>query len=220
MDVSAFSIAAIHRTHLLVGASPDIRAIIRVSASGLGEEGVDASLRLWTPRGASVVVLRERSPSIRDLRGRAIRLDDRTVEYAAGRWTDGGREYELVIALPPGRAGDDMLATRVGVVAGGVIAGRAPIALTWTDDEAVVAAGSSPARSTCTEAEQSSTADPGRCEARAVADLPTGPSPAPRHTVVLDSCATTSCPACDLPAGEDDRFCERCGCELAGDQKS
>jgi hypothetical protein len=220
MDVSAFSIAAIHRTHLLAGASSDIRAIVRVSASGLGEAGVDASLRLWTPRGASVVVLRECSPSIRDLRTRAIRLDDRIAEYPAGRWTDGGREYELVIALPAGRAGDDMLAARVGVVAASVVAGRALIAVTWTDDEAAIAAGSRPARSTCTEAQQSSVADRRRCEGAAVAELPTGPSPKPRHTLVVDSSATMSCPACELRAGEGDRFCERCGYELTGAQKS
>ncbi len=166
------------------------------------------------------MLLRERSPSIRDLRGRAIRLDDRTVECAAGRWTDGAREYELVIALPPGRAGDDMLAARVGVVAGGVVVGRALIAVTWTDDAAAIAAGSFPGRPTRAEAEQRSEADGRRCEDGAVADLPTGPSPEPRHTLVVDSPATTSCPACELRAGEDDRFCERCGHELAGAQKS
>ena len=218
--MSAFSIAAIHRTQLLVGASSDIRAIVRICASGLGELGVDASLRLWTPRGAGLVVLRERSPSIRDLRGRAIRLDDRTVECAAGRWTDGAREYELVIALPSGRAGDDMLVARVGVVASSAVVGRALIAVTWTDDEAAIAAGSHPARSTSPEVEQSSVADGRRCEDGAVADLPTGPSPEPRHTIVSDSTAATPCPACELRAGEGDRFCERCGQELAGAQKS
>jgi len=217
--VSAFSIAAIHRTQLLAGAPSDVRAIVRVSASGLGEPGIDVSLRLWTPRGADLAVLRERSPSSRDLRDRAIRLDDRTAECAAGRWTDGAREYELVIALPPCRAGDDMLAARVGVVAGGVVVGRALIAVTWTDDEAAIAAGSFPARPTCADAEQGSMADR-RCEDGAVADLPTGPSPEPRHTLVADSAATTSCPACELRAGEGDRFCERCGHELAGAQKS
>ncbi len=216
--MSAFSIAAIHRTQLLAGAPSDIRAILRVRASGLGAPGVDASLRLWTPRGASLVVLRERAPSIRDLRGRAIRLDDRTVECAAGRWTDGAREYELVIALPPGRPGDDMLAARVRVVAGGVVVGRALIAVSWTDDEAATAAVSSPARPTGGEAEP--VADGRRYEDEAVADLPTGPSPKPRHTLVAGSPATTSCPACELRAGEGDRFCERCGHELAGAQKS
>jgi hypothetical protein len=217
VDVSAFSIAAVHRTHLLAGASSDVRALVRVSASGLGAPGVDASLRLWTPRGAGVVVLRERSPSIRDLRGSAIRIDERTVEHPAGRWIDGEREYELVIALPPGRAGDEMLAARVGVAAGGVVAGRTPIAVTWTDDEAVTAASRAdgPDEPACTGAEQSAV-----YEDAAVADLPTGPSPAPRHTLAGDTSATTPCPACDLRAGGDDRFCERCGHELAGAQKS
>jgi hypothetical protein len=207
VDVSALSVAAIHRAHLPAGASSDVRAVVRVSASGLGDAGVDASLRLWTPRGARVLALRERLPATRDLHDRASRLDDLTAVYAAGRWTDGAREYELAIALPPGRAGDEMLAARVGVVLGDAIAGVAPIAVTWTGDEAAAAVAGGPR-------------GPLRPADDAVADLPTGPSPKPRHLLAAEPLAVARCPACDLCAGEDDRFCERCGCELAGAQKS
>jgi hypothetical protein len=202
MDMSSFSVAATHQTHLLVGPPSDVRAIIRVRASGLGEHGVDVSLRLWTPLGATLTVLRERerAPAARDLGDRAIRFDDRTAEYPAGRWTDGAREYELAIALPAGRAGDEMLAARFSVVVGDEVAGRARIAVTWTDDERIAAASRS--------------AGPTRTDAEAVADLPTGPSPKPRHTLAVESPA--ACPACDLCAGDGDRFCERCGHELTG----
>jgi hypothetical protein len=205
VDVSALWVAALYDAQVPVGAC-DVRAIVRITASELGEPGVDASLRLWTPLGATVVVLRERSPGTADLRG-GVRLDDRTVQYAAGRWLDGVREYELVIGLPARAADDEMLATRFSVVADGEVVGRAPIAVRWTDDERVIAGAARLARST-------------RTEGTAVADLPTGPSPRPRHTLADRSPAERPCPVCDLHPADGDRFCERCGHELTGPQKS
>jgi len=203
--VSALGVAAIYDPHLPVGAC-DVHAIVRVRASELGAPGVDAALRLWTPLGATVIALREVSPATEDLRGGAIRLDDRTVQYAAGHWIDGAREYELAIALPARRAGDEMLAARFSVVIDAEVVDRAPIVVAWTDDERLIAAGRL-ARSTHTRA-------------AAAADLPTGPSPRPRHTLADRSSAAGPCPACELQAADGDRFCERCGHELAGPQKS
>jgi hypothetical protein len=206
MDVSALCVAAIYEPHLPVGAR-DVRAIVRITASELAEAGVETSLRLWTPLGATVAALREQRPGSEDLRGGARRLDERTVQYAAGRWMDGAREYELVIALPARGAGDEMLATRFSVVVDDEVVGRAPIAVCWTDDERLLAATGAPPRSA-------------PASDAAVADLPTGPSPRPRHTLADRSPAERPCPICDLQAADGDRFCERCGHELAGPQKS
>jgi hypothetical protein len=206
VDVSALGVAAIYDPHLPVGAC-DVQAIVRITASELGERGVEASLRLWTPLGATVTALRERWPGSEDLRGGAIRLDERTAQYAAGRWMDGAREYELVIALPARGAGDEMLAARFSVVVDDEVVGGAPIAVAWTDDERLTATIGAAARSTAAN-------DP------ALADLPTGPSPRPRHTLADRSRAERPCPVCDLHPADGDRFCERCGLELTGPQKS
>lgn len=202
----ALCVAAIYDPHLPVGAR-DVQAIVRITASELSERGVEASLRLWTPLGATVTALRERCPGTEDLRGGAIRLDERTVQYAAGRWMDGAREYELVIALPARGAGDEMLATRFSVVVDEEVVGRAPIAVAWTAGERLIAGTGAPARST-------------RSNDPALADLPTGPSTRPRHTLAGRSPAQRPCPVCDLQAADGDRFCERCGHELVGPQKS
>lgn len=204
--MSALSLAAIHRPYVLVSATPDVRAIVRVRVSGVDAAGVDATLQLWTPLGATVAVLAEREPATRDLRDIAVRIDDRTITCAAGRWSDGAREYELVIALPCARAGDQMLAARVTVIADAEVVGQAPIEVTWTDDEALLA--------------------PRRPDGRAavapfaVADLPTGQSPAPRHTVGAQAGAASRCAACELRAADGDRYCERCGHALGAAQKS
>lgn len=207
MDVSAFCVSATHQTRLLAGASCDVRALVRVRAADVGEHGVEASLRLWTPLNVTVVVLRERSPVSRELHDRAVQLDKRTVEYAAGRWTDGAREYELALALPARAAGDDMLAAQLTVVVDGKDACRAPIAVTWTDDERLIAAASQ-------------SPGPTYAAAEAVADLPTGPSPEPRRRRAVEAPAATRCSACGQRAAYGDRFCECCGHTLAGAQKS
>jgi hypothetical protein len=100
-----------------------------------------------------------------------------------------------------------MLAARFSVVVHDEVVGRAPIAVAWTDDARLTAAIGAAARSTAAN-------DP------ALADLPTGPSTRPRHTLADRTPADRTCPICDLQAADGDRFCERCGHELAGPQKS
>ena len=204
--MSEFAVVAIHPSHVLVRAVPELEAIVRVRVSGIGEPGVDVSLRLWTPSGATVMMLAERTPARRDLRDRAVRLDDRTVAYAAGRWEDGTREYRLVIELPTGRAGDESLAARLAVSVDRGVVGEARIAVSWTDDEALASTRRADG--------------PVPPTPMAIGELPTGPSPTPRHAPGVEPDAASHCPACDLRPVEDDRFCERCGQALGVAQKS
>ncbi|MCA1678434.1 MAG: hypothetical protein LC777_05520 [Actinobacteria bacterium] len=172
------------------------------------EDGIEVSLRLWTPRGASVAVFSERAPARDDLRDRVIALDDRTIAWPAGRWPNGAREYALGLLLPAGQAGDRMLAARVALVADSEIVGRASVEVIWTSDETLAA--------TCR------TDGRGLVAPSVVAELPTGRSPVPRHVLGGTQPRTAPyCEACDLPAAECDRFCERCGVALgAAAQKS
>lgn len=201
-----FTLAATHPAYLHVGEDCELRSIVSVRAAGTGAGGVYASLELWTPRGARAALFGERMPATRDLLAGAVRLDDQTIARAAGRWADGPREYEIGIVLPPARAGDEMLAAQLSVVVGGEVVGRAQIAVTWTDDEALAATQ----RRRGDQAVASSV----------VAELPTGPSPEPRHTFGSGADALPCCPACDLRAADGDRFCERCGQALGAAQKS
>jgi hypothetical protein len=205
VEVSAFAVTALYDAHLPLGAA-GVDAVVRVTASGLGAPGVDASLRLWTPHGATLAVLRERSPASGDLHG-ATRLDERTVEYPAGRWTDGPREYELAVALAPRGAGDEMLAARFGVAVGGEVVARAPIAVTWTYDERPTAPSTGGA------------ARSARSRLVTADELPTGPSPEPRHRLVDEPHAGEPCDGCGLHPADGDRYCEGCGRELGLDAR-
>ena len=188
--MSAFAVAAFHDDVLALGAGR-VDAVVWVRPDGLGEDGADVSLRVWTPRGARIAVLREVAPATGDMLPGAVRLDQRTHEFAAGRWTDCAREYELTVVLEPRGDGDRILAARVAVIAGGEVAGRALIAVTWTADDALLSAG-----------EVGGGAD---------AELPTGRSPQPRHTAEQPGHAGDPCPGCGEQTAQDDCFCEGCG---------
>ena len=195
--MSTFALAALHPAHVPVAAT-GIEAVVRVRASGVGEGGVDVALRLWTPVGVHVGVLRELSPASEELLGRALALDERTLQCPAGHWTNGAHEYELALALPPRENGDEMLAARIGVIVAGRVEGQAPIAVTWTRDERLLAS----ARVTSSESTRGSQ------------ELPTGPSPQPRHTPAGEHVAAAPCPGCGLEPQNGDRYCEACGREL------
>ena len=188
--MSAFAVAAFHDDALALGAGR-VDAVVWVRPEGLGDDGADVSLRVWTPRGASIAVLREVAPATGDLLPGAVSRDERTSEFPAGRWTDCAREYELTVVLEPRGDGDRILAARVEVIAGGEVAGRAKIALTWTADDALLRAG-----------------DVG---GGADAELPTGRSPQPRHIAEAPGHAGDPCPGCGAQTAQGDCFCEGCG---------
>jgi hypothetical protein len=187
VDVTAFEVDARYGAHLPVDAAA-VEATVRIWAAPIDEPGVDVWLRLWTPRGATVAILREVSPATGDLLAGAVRLDALTVQCPAGRWTGGAREYELAVApaAAPRDPGDELLAARLGVVVGGEVVARALIAVVCVD--AAVAAA---------------------------AELPTGWSPQqPLHVITDGPPAGGPCPGCGLRPGAGDRFCEACGREL------
>jgi hypothetical protein len=186
--MSAFAVAAFYDPALPPGAER-VDATVWIRAAGIPAGGIAASLRLWTPAGCEVAALRETEPQPRDLFAHGVRVDDRTIEVACGEWADGVYEYELAITLPARAAGDEMLAARVGVLAGEEVAGQALIPVTWTD---------------AVPLDDSTEPD----------DLPTGASAQPpphRGEPAID----LACPACGARPDDGDRYCEACGRELA-----
>jgi hypothetical protein len=199
--VSAFAVAAYHSAYLPVGGTM-VEAIVWIRASVIDEPAVDVCLRLWLPLGATLALLREVSPATRDLRDAATRLDERTLQCSAGRWTGGSRAYELGVSVPPRAVGDELLAARLVVAAAGKVVGRALIAVAWTDDERLVTASTD------------SAVESARTAGVAATDLPTGRSRRPRHLLAAGPPAGQPCPGCGVSAQEGDRFCEACGHEL------
>lgn len=102
----------------------------------------DVRLRLWTPKSANVVAVKQMSPEIAQLTDRRSPVDAQTGEYPTGAWGNESRDYYVAIEFAsPGDVGDEMLACRpsIAFVDGGslteVKAPDARILTTWTPDE-------------------------------------------------------------------------------------
>ena len=116
------------------GMAADFDAMMRTA---MGKHTADVRLRLWTPRGASIGFVKQVSPHVVDLTDRAVRADDRTVDYPTGAWGDETRDYHLSIAVAPGDVGDVMLAGRVSLVVDDRVVSESLVRAIWTDDVAV-----------------------------------------------------------------------------------
>ncbi|PSL57566.1 von Willebrand factor type A domain-containing protein [Saccharothrix carnea] len=118
------------------GLADDFRS---VAATAMGKAVADVSLRLWTPEGAGVVLLKQVSPGLLDLTGRRVESGPRTGDYPTGAW--GGaesRDYHLRVRVRPADVGDRMLASRVSLVGpSGDVLGQGRVLAVWTEDSAL-----------------------------------------------------------------------------------
>jgi hypothetical protein len=102
----------------------------------------DVSLRLWTPRHASVRFVKQVAPDVEDLTGRAEPSGELAADYPTGAWGDGeSRDYHICVRVTPGTVGQEMLAARVSIVAGSPqrpeVLGQGLVRAVWTEDEAL-----------------------------------------------------------------------------------
>jgi len=94
----------------------------------------DVRLRVWTPQGAQLTLVKQVSPTVEDLTSRRIAVDERTGDYPTGAWGSETRDYHIQISVPPHAVGDEMLAGRVTLVVDGDAQSPARIRAEWTDD--------------------------------------------------------------------------------------
>jgi len=114
----------------------DFRASLgRALSKGVG----DVRLRLWSPKTARIVAIKQMSPEIADLRPLAHQFDEKTLDVPLGAWGVESRDYHVTIEVDGGVEGDEMLACRPSIVfvdngAERKITGQ-PVIATWTADE-------------------------------------------------------------------------------------
>ncbi|MFE7410760.1 vWA domain-containing protein [Streptomyces laurentii] len=109
----------------------------------MGKEVADVALRLWTPVGVEISLVKQVAPTVEDLAGRRTEAGPRAGDYPTGSWGDESRDYHVSVRVPEAAVGREMLAARVSLVvpdpAGGAPAtlGQGLVRAVWTDDMAM-----------------------------------------------------------------------------------
>ena len=113
----------------------DFRAFLE---RAIGKTVADVRLRVWTPQGSKTRFVRQVSPSVEDLTGRANAVNPLTNDYPTGAW--GGtesRDYHVCVDVPPAKVGEERLAARVSLVINDEVITQSLVKAIWTDDEAL-----------------------------------------------------------------------------------
>jgi VWA domain-containing protein len=113
-----------------------------IMAASMAKSTADVALRLWSPSGAQVRLVKQVAPEVLDLTARRTDIDARRGEYPLGAWGAESRDYHIGVEVVPAEAGDEMLAGRVQLVrrtAGGEdeVLAQGLIKAIWTDDESL-----------------------------------------------------------------------------------
>jgi hypothetical protein len=109
------------------------------SALAMAVTGVQ--LRLWHPKSAKLLTVKQMSPEIVPLTEKGKSADGQTWDFPTGAWGSESRDYYVAMQLSPGDMGDEMLAVRPSVVFHADGADQKAVGpnvvATWTDDESL-----------------------------------------------------------------------------------
>jgi uncharacterized protein YegL len=99
----------------------------------------DVQLRVWAPKGARVLFVRQVAPHVEDLTGRCLDVNPLTGAYPTGAWSDEVREYHVAVRLAARPVGADQAAARVQIAVGGQVLGQGLVKAVWSADETLTA---------------------------------------------------------------------------------
>jgi hypothetical protein len=95
---------------------------------------------VWTPQGSKTRFVRQVSPTVEDLTGRAVAVNPLTSDYPTGSWSGTeSRDYHVCVDVPPARVGEERLAGRVSLVVDDQVVTQSLVKAIWTEDEALSA---------------------------------------------------------------------------------
>ncbi|HEY2672348.1 MAG TPA: VWA domain-containing protein [Rugosimonospora sp.] len=108
-----------------------------MTQAAMGKAVAEATLRVWTPAGATVRFVKQAYPQVEDLTARRTQVSARIGDYPTGAWGAESRDYHLSVQLPAGSVGEEVLAARVSLVSGDSVLAQSLVLATWTDDTAL-----------------------------------------------------------------------------------
>lgn len=112
-------------------------AFEQMITAAMGKTAADVQLKVWTPVNATVRFVKQVEPQVADLTGKRVADGARAARYPLGAWGAESRDYHICVDVPPGAAGDEMLAARVSIVEGDTVHAQALVRAVWTEDTAL-----------------------------------------------------------------------------------
>jgi von Willebrand factor type A C-terminal domain/von Willebrand factor type A domain len=117
-----------------VGLTADFEALMAVA---MAKQVADMRLRVWTPKDAGIRFVKQVAPTIEDLTGRRVHMNEQLGTYPTGAWAAGeSRDYHVCVRVQP--ATREMLAARVSLVhqteSGEQNLGQGLVRAIWTED--------------------------------------------------------------------------------------
>ncbi|MFG1604419.1 VWA domain-containing protein [Actinoplanes sp. NPDC049265] len=109
-------------------------AFEQMITSAMGKTSADVQLKVWTPVNTRIRYVKQVEPSVADLSGKRVEDGPRAGRYPLGAWGNESRDYHISVEVPPGQAGDEMLAARVSVVEGDDVHAQCLVRAVWTTD--------------------------------------------------------------------------------------
>lgn len=118
------------------GLAEDFRATM---AAAMSKSVAGVRLRLWMPKNARLVAVKQAFPTEIDLMGKLVPVDQRAVDVPLGAWGAGTQDYFATFELTPLGIGEQMLVCRPSIVwrdpaAGDQSAPGGNVTVTWTAD--------------------------------------------------------------------------------------
>lgn len=128
--------SALHGTVELVVEPADLAEDFRtVINQSMGKAVAEIGLRLWTPEGATVKLVKQIAPTLVDLSTRRVDSGPLTGDYPTGSWGTESRDYHLCIELEPGGVGEEKLACRATFVHSDADGTQQPLSQTFSHAE-------------------------------------------------------------------------------------
>ncbi len=128
--------SALHGTVELVVEPADLAADFRaLMGESMQKEVAEVGLRLWTPAGATVRLVKQTAPTLVDLTTRRVESGPMTGDYPTGSWGTESRDYHVCIELEAGRVGEEKLACRASFLHAGADGTQQPLPQTFSHIE-------------------------------------------------------------------------------------
>ena len=110
------------------------QAFAELMRASMSRGVASAELRVWVPQGAQVQFIRQVSPTVEDLSGRGVPVNQLTMSYPTGSWGDEERDYHIAVRLAARTVGQEQLAARVQLAVGAELLTQGLVKAKWSSD--------------------------------------------------------------------------------------